>query len=485
MGLNMDRLDYLRQLVTEMVSGFSGEIAEGDRFSFVYNGQTFTGRVYERFNGHLVVAFEAEVCTTILTRAKQEMINRLNGQLPFTTFKVSKTDGSRHTIVATHALSVSTIAADQLVETLDSIAFQVTEQRVNLDSSNRIAKRAEEELRRMSDERRNNRNVTESFSEALNETFNDSVDDDVDELGDESTSAARARAPRVRSSTGSTSGILADLRRLVGLGPVKLEVERLVAAREFTNARVARGLPAIEQSPHLVFTGNPGTGKTTVARMVADLYKALGILKKGHVVEADCSKLIAAYIGQTPIKTQRLCEQARGGVLFIDEAYGLTGHQHQGYGPEAIETLLKFMEDNRGDIVVIVAGYPQEMQGFLDANPGLRSRFDVVIDFPDYSTDELVSIFDLYLAEFQLELTLGARDKVIAFTSGMERRRGFGNGRAMRNLFNEVVRRHSVWAGRNGQIAERDLVLVPAEVIPEPGSTVSAPEPTGHRGTYL
>ncbi|MFM8956750.1 MAG: AAA family ATPase, partial [Actinomycetota bacterium] len=266
---------------------------------------------------------------------------------------------------------------------------------------------------------------------------------------------------------------------------VKIEVERLVAAREFTNARVAQGLPAIEQSPHLVFTGNPGTGKTTVARMVADLYKALGILKKGHVVEADCSKLIAAYIGQTPIKTRRLCEEARGGVLFIDEAYGLSGHQHQGYGPEAIETLLKFMEDNRGEIVVIVAGYPQEMQGFLDANPGLRSRFDVVIDFPDYSTEELVSIFDLYLEEFKLTLTPEAHEKVVAYAAGMERRRGFGNGRAMRNLFNEVVRRHSVWAGRNGPIAERDLVEVPAEVIPAPGTVVSAPESGAHRGLYL
>lgn len=266
---------------------------------------------------------------------------------------------------------------------------------------------------------------------------------------------------------------------------MKIEVERLVAAREFTNARVERGLPAIEQSPHLVFTGNPGTGKTTVARMVADLYKALGILNKGHVVEADCSKLIAAYIGQTPIKTQRLCEEARGGVLFIDEAYGLTSHQHQGYGPEAIETLLKFMEDNRGDIVVIVAGYPKEMQGFLDANPGLRSRFDVVIDFPDYSTQELTSIFDLYLDEFKLELTSEAREKVVSFTEGMERRRGFGNGRAMRNLFNEVVRRHAVWAGRNGAIADRDLVEIPAEVIPEPGTVVSAPDSGSQHGTYL
>jgi AAA+ superfamily predicted ATPase len=289
----------------------------------------------------------------------------------------------------------------------------------------------------------------------------------------------------VRSNDVSTSGILRDLRRLVGLEPVKVEVERLVAAREFANARVAAGLPAIDQSPHLVFTGNPGTGKTTVARMVADLYKALGILKKGHVVEADCSKLIAAYIGQTPIKTQRLCEEARGGVLFIDEAYGLTAHQHQGYGPEAIETLLKFMEDNRGDIVVIVAGYPKEMQGFLDANPGLRSRFDVVIDFPDYATDELGQIFDLYLEEFELTLTVDAREKVISYVNSLPRGRGFGNGRAMRNLFNEVVRRHAVWAMRNGEIDAADLTTMRAEVIPDPGTVVSAPESGGHRGVYL
>ncbi|MBM3817331.1 MAG: hypothetical protein FJW13_09935, partial [Actinobacteria bacterium] len=134
---------------------------------------------------------------------------------------------------------------------------------------------------------------------------------------------------------------------------------------------------------------------------------------------------------------------------------------------------------------VIVAGYPQEMQGFLDANPGLRSRFDVVIDFPDYSTEELVSIFDLYLEEFKLTLTPEAHEKVVAYAASMERRRGFGNGRAMRNLFNEVVRRHSVWAGRDGKIAERDLRVVPAEVVPEPGSTISAPESGGHRGMYL
>ena len=172
-------------------------------------------------------------------------------------------------------------------------------------------------------------------------------------------------------------------------------------------------------------------------------------------------------------------------MLFIDEAYGLTGHQHQGYGPEAIETLLKFMEDNRGDIVVIVAGYPKEMQGFLDANPGLRSRFDVVIDFPDYATDELGQIFDLYLQEYELTLTVDARQKVISYVNSLPRGRGFGNGRAMRNFFNEVVRRHAVWATRNGEINAVDLTTITAEVIPDPVTAGELATAGAHRGNYL
>ena len=469
-------MEYLQQLIAEMVSDLQGDIEIDEEFSFTYQGQEFSGRVYERFNGHIVVAFSAEVCTTKMGRSKQDLINRLNGLLPFTVFKVSKSNNGEHVISATHSLSVASINPEQLMESLDSIVFQVGEQRPVLSRSAELSPKVEELLREDSEKRRITR---------TEERISDDIEDDVDDLGGESTSATRARKPTVRSNDVSTSGILRDLRRLVGLEPVKVEVERLVAAREFANARVAAGLPAIDQSPHLVFTGNPGTGKTTVARMVADLYKALGLLKKGHVVEADCSKLIAAYIGQTPIKTQRLCEEARGGVLFIDEAYGLTAHQHQGYGPEAIETLLKFMEDNRGDIVVIVAGYPKEMQGFLDANPGLRSRFDVVIDFPDYATDELGQIFDLYLEEFELTLTVDAREKVISYVNSLPRGRGFGNGRAMRNLFNEVVRRHAVWAMRNGEIDAADLTTMRAEVIPDPGTVVSAPESGGHRGVYL
>ena len=475
-------MEYLQQLITEMVSDLCGDIEVGESFAFTYKDQVMEGRLYERFNGHLVVAFEAEVCTIKLTRIKQELINRLNGQLPFTVFKVSKATNAEHTITATHALSVATINAEQLMESLDSIAFQVGEQRPVLLRSTELSPKVEELLRKESKKR-----TTERSQERISDDVVDDINDinDINDVESESTSAARARAPKVRSSDASTADILRDLRRLVGLEPVKIEVERLVAAREFTNARVAAGKPAIEQSPHLVFTGNPGTGKTTVARMVADLYKALGILKKGHVVEADCSKLIAAYIGQTPIKTQRLCEEARGGVLFIDEAYGLTGHQHQGYGPEAIETLLKFMEDNRGDIVVIVAGYPKEMQGFLDANPGLRSRFDVVIDFPDYATDELGQIFDLYLQEYELTLTVDAREKVISYVNSLPRGRGFGNGRAMRNFFNEVVRRHAVWATRNGEIDAVDLTMITAEVIPDPVMASELATAGAHRGNYL
>ena len=475
-------MEYLQQLITEMVSDLCGDIEVGESFAFTYKDQVMEGRLYERFNGHLVVAFEAEVCTIKLTRIKQELINRLNGQLPFTVFKVSKATNAEHTITATHALSVATINVEQLMESLDSIAFQVGEQRPVLLRSTELSPKVEELLREESKKR-----TTERSQERISDDVVDDIDDlnDINDVESESTSAARARAPKVRSSDASTADILRDLRRLVGLEPVKIEVERLVAAREFTNARVAAGKPAIEQSPHLVFTGNPGTGKTTVARMVADLYKALGILKKGHVVEADCSKLIAAYIGQTPIKTQRLCEEARGGVLFIDEAYGLTGHQHQGYGPEAIETLLKFMEDNRGDIVVIVAGYPKEMQGFLDANPGLRSRFDVVIDFPDYATDELGQIFDLYLQEYELTLTVDARQKVISYVNSLPRGRGFGNGRAMRNFFNEVVRRHAVWATRDGEINAVDLTTITAEVIPAPVTAGELATAGAHRGNYL
>lgn len=451
--------DYIKQLITEMAEGsVDGEIAIGETFTFSYDDETIEGRIYERFNDNIVISFTVDVCTTVLSARKQLLINQLNGTLPYTTFKLVPAAQSKTVVQATHSLSLADISVDQLLQALGSITFQAREQRPRLEAG---SKQTVKPPRHHDDEKK----------PPHIEVINDGVDDDCDDLrtsDSDSPAAKRARAPRVREGEHSVEELIDRLNRLVGLEPVKEQVRRLVASRRIAQARAKAGLKPVEQSPHLVFTGNPGTGKTTVARLVADLYKALGLLKKGHVVEADCSKLIAAYIGQTPIKTQRLCEQARGGVLFIDEAYGLAGHQHQGYGPEAIETLLKFMEDNRGEFVVVVAGYPAEMQQFLDANPGLRSRFDIVIDFPDYAGEELERILQLYFDEHQFGVTDAARDKIRAYIETLPRGRGFGNGRAMRNFFNEMMRMHALRVSTETEMSLDDLTLVTEHDVPAP-----------------
>ena len=242
---------------------------------------------------------------------------------------------------------------------------------------------------------------------------------------------------------GGRDSVLARLEALIGLAPVKQLIAGLAHLHDFDRQRVRRGLPAVAPSPHLVFTGNPGTGKTTVARLVGELYKAVGVLPTGHVVEATRADLVAAYLGQTALKTRALCEQALGGVLFIDEAYTLTRGHFDEYGEEAIAELLTFMENHRGQFAVIVAGYPDEMQQFLASNPGLRSRFDAVVAFPDYGDDELLRIFDVLVAENRFTLTPAARAAVAAAIAALPRDRSFANARSVRNLFNNVVANHA------------------------------------------
>ena len=237
---------------------------------------------------------------------------------------------------------------------------------------------------------------------------------------------------------------LKELDALIGLGRVKDEVRKLVELVEFNAARKTKGLLAGGMTSHFVFTGNPGTGKTTVARIIADIYRQLGILKKGHLVEVDRSKLVAGYVGHTAIQTNAVVDSAMDGVLFIDEAYSLVSGGKSDFGSEAIATLLKRMEDARDRIVVIVAGYSDEMRRFVRSNPGLESRFTKFIEFPDYSIDELVSIFDSIAKKNQFTCSPKAHE-VVRKTIETAAADGHvsGNARYVRNLFSAVTERRA------------------------------------------
>jgi len=238
----------------------------------------------------------------------------------------------------------------------------------------------------------------------------------------------------------------AELDSLVGLESVKEQVRALVAFLQVQGRRLEHGLPEVATSQHLVFLGNPGTGKTTVARLLAHMYRAMGLLERGHLVEVDRAGLVGEYVGMTAIKTARAIRRALGGVLFIDEAYALArpGGRGVDFGQEAIETLLKRMEDHRHRLVVIVAGYPRLMHEFLDSNPGLRSRFARELTFQDYSSDELVAITERFAAENEYRLTEGAGEALRRIFERASRGEGFGNARYARTIFEQALNHQAV-----------------------------------------
>lgn len=260
-----------------------------------------------------------------------------------------------------------------------------------------------------------------------------------------------------------------SLHDLIGLEGVKAQVQDMVHLMKNRKDRQRVGLPLIEMGQHLVFTGNPGTGKTTVARIVGEIYRDLGVLKKGHFVETDGRGLIAEYIGQTAEKTRAVVTEALDGVLFIDEAYALVPKDGgRDYGEEAIATLIKMMEDHRDRLVVIVAGYTDEMAQLLDANPGMKSRFKTKIDFPDYSAEELVQIFDHLCREHAYAPTKEARQNAADLFTAMHRNRqaNFGNGRSVRNAFDRAVMNHARRLAGKKKPSKRDLEKLHFRDIP-------------------
>ena len=410
--------------------------------------------VYQRYNDTRVLRLEITTPerTHIDVNELNKWVAQHTGTMPFATVRLICPEGNTAKLAVTHTVLVNDVNEESMGEILDGLMFMFNKSFEKLSSMEQRYKEPDIDPDDLDGD----------------EVEEDEVEEEeIDDEDDVVISSSKSRVITNSQEKSSAHSVLQELNQLVGLAPVKQLVYQLAAQQDIARKRAEHGLKAVVPSPHLVFTGNPGTGKTTVARLIGQLYKSLGLLKSGHVVEADRSSLVAAYLGQTALKTREICKQALNGVLFIDEAYSLAVDGRD-YGHEAIEALLTFMEDHRGEFVVVVAGYSNRMENFLQSNPGLRSRFDHSLHFPDYTTPELVSMFATLVKENQYVMASGTEKAVTALIDSWERGEGFGNGREVRRLFNHVIGAHAAALASQSVMKTHHLCTIYPQLIPAP-----------------